>query len=230
VRAVQADGTRIELLPTAAQGESRLIPFHRERYNAATGEYRWVPEQPPVAGYEAFWGYGLVVLFVFLMGVGATLAEPSLHALGVTLEELTTGTYRRSFLILTVAFGVGTGLAVGFGRILFAWPLLPLLAGTYGLALALTYFSTEEISAIAWDCAGVTTGPITVPLVIAAGLGIGQRAGAADAFGVVTMASAFPILAVLLSGFVLAARRERLDREAPAEGEASPLAQAEARE
>ena len=88
---------------------------------------------------------------------------------------------------------------------------MPLLAGAYLLALLLTVFSTEEISAIAWDCAGVTTGPITVPLVIAAGLGIGQRAGAAEAFGVVTLASVFPIIAVLLSGFAVAARRNALD-------------------
>lgn len=109
-------------------------------------------------------------------------------------------------------------MAVGFGRILFAWPIVPLLAGAYLLALALTIFSSEEISAIAWDCAGVTTGPITVPLVIAAGLGIGQRAGVAEAFGVVTMASVFPIIAVLLSGFLLASRRKALDlQELPAD-------------
>ena len=102
-------------------------------------------------------------------------------------------------------------MVMGFGRILFAWPIVPLLVGSYALALVLTWFSNEEFSAIAWDCAGVTTGPITVPLVIAAGLGIGQRAGVAEAFGVVTMASVFPILAVLLSGFVVAARRNSLD-------------------
>lgn len=211
VRAVKPDGTVAEYLPVAASTGPKFIPFQRERYDAATDQYEWIPEERPVAGDTAFWGFALVLVFVFVMGVGATLAEPSLNALGVTLEELTTGTYKRSFLILTVAIGVGTGMAVGFGRILFAWPLVPMLAGTYLLALTLTLFSSEEITAIAWDCAGVTTGPITVPLVIAAGLGIGQRAGVAEAFGVVTMASVFPIIAVLLSGFVLAARRNNLN-------------------
>ena len=211
VRAALPGGTVAEYLPTAAAAGPDFVPFHRDRYNPATREYRWIPEQPPVAGNQAFWGYALVLFFVFAMGIGATLAEPSLNALGVTLEELTTGTYKRSFLILTVALGVGTGMVAGFGRILFAWPLVPLLAATYLAALALTLFSSEEISAIAWDCAGVTTGPITVPLVIAAGLGIGQGAGVAEAFGVVTMASAFPVLAVLLSGFLLAARRNDLE-------------------
>lgn len=215
VRAARPDGSVAEYLPLADRNGPEFVLFSRERYDAAKAEYRWIPEEGPVAGDEAFWGYVLVLVFVFVMGVGATVAEPSLNALGVTLEELTTGTYKRSFLILTVALGVGTGMGVGFGRILFAWPIVPLLAGAYLLALALTVFATEEISAIAWDCAGVTTGPITVPLVIAAGLGIGQRAGVAEAFGVVTMASVFPIIAVLLSGFLLAARRKALDLQEP---------------
>ncbi len=211
VRAVRPDGSVAEFLPTADKNGPEFVPFLRDRYNPETREYRWIPEEGPVAGDAAFWGYVLVLAFVFVMGVGATIAEPSLHALGITLEELTTGTYKRSFLILTVALGVGTGMAIGFGRILFAWPIVPLLAGAYFVALGLTIFSSEEIAAIAWDCAGVTTGPITVPLVIAAGLGIGQRAGVAEAFGVVTMGSVFPIIAVLLSGFLLAARRQSLD-------------------
>ena len=219
IRAANPDGTVTEYLPTADKHSPKFVPFLRERFDAEKAEYQWIPEERPVAGDEAFWGYALVLVFVFVMGVFATVAEPSLNALGVTLEELTTGTYKRTLLLLTVALGVGTGMAVGFGRILFDWPLIPLLAGTYVLALALTFFSSEEITCIAWDCAGVTTGPITVPLVIAAGLGIGQRAGAAEAFGVVTMASVFPILAVLLSGFVVAARRNNLngqDHPAPA--------------
>lgn len=215
VRAARPDGSVAEFLPLAEKNQPQFVPFVRGRYDAEKAEYRWIPEEEPVAGDEAFWGYVLMLTFVFVMGVGATVAEPSLNALGITLEELTTGTYKRSFLIMSVALGVGTGMAMGFGRILFAWPIVPLLTGAYVLALALTLFSSEEISAIAWDCAGVTTGPITVPLVIAAGLGIGQRAGVAEAFGVVTMGSVFPIIAVLLSGFLLAARRRALDLQEP---------------
>ena len=205
------------------------MPFLRERYDAAARKYRWIPEQPPVVGSDSLWGYALVLFFVFAMGVGATVAEPSLNALGVTLEELTTGTYKRTFLILTVALGVGCGMVAGFGRILFAWPLPTMLVIAYVVALVLTFFSTEEITAIAWDCGGVTTGPITVPLVIAAGLGIGQRAGVAEAFGVVTMASAFPIIAVLISGFVLAARRDTFEADEPLpDKESAALAELEA--
>ncbi|MBP7008544.1 MAG: DUF1538 family protein [Kiritimatiellae bacterium] len=223
VRAARPDGSIAEYLPTATVNGPEFVPFDREHYNADRAEYRWIPRQRPVAGEEAIWGYALVLFFVFLMGLGATMAEPSLNALGITLEELTTGTYKRTFLILSVALGVGTGMTMGFGRILFAWPIVPLLAGAYLLALVLTIFSSEEIAAIAWDCAGVTTGPITVPLVIAAGLGIGQRAGVAEAFGVVTMGSVCPIIAVLLSGFLLAARRKALELQEPAESSPSVI-------
>ncbi len=232
VQAVRPDGSLAEYLPTAGGERPEFVPFHRDRFDAATATYRWIPEQPPVAGDEAFWGYALVLVFVFVMGIGATVAEPSLNALGVTLEELTTGTYKRSFLIVTVAIGVGTGMAVGFSRILFAWPLVYLILAAYLVALAMTVFSSEEITAIAWDCAGVTTGPITVPLVIAAGLGIGQRAGVVAAFGVVTMASVFPVIAVLLTGFFMAARRHSLSavEESPPDDDdtAALLAETEA--
>jgi len=70
----------------------------------------------------------------------------------------------------------------------------------YALALVLTAFAPEDFAAIAWDSAGVTTGPITVPLVIATGLGIGGHAGVASSFGVVAAASVFPVVAVLGSG------------------------------
>ena len=215
VRAARPDGTVAEFLPAAGAHGPEFVPFDREHYHVDKKEYRWIPEEPPVAGQDSFWGYALVLFFVFAMGMGATLAEPSLNALGITLEELTTGTYKRMVLVLTVALGVGCGLIAGFGRILLDWPLIPMLTATYGVALVLTAFSSEEITAIAWDSGGVTTGPITVPLVIAAGLGIGQRAGVTEAFGVVAMANVFPIISVLLSGFVVASRRDKLVRNTP---------------
>ena len=212
VEAVAPDGSMVRYLPVdgGVGQEAAWIRFDEERYDEQRHRYTWVPTEPAIAGGGTFWGYALVMFFAFAMGLGATLAEPSLAALGVTLEEMTTGTYKKSFLVTTVAVGVGVGMMIGFGRILFGWPLTPVLCGGYALALVLTAFSTEDITAIAWDSAGVTTGPITVPLVIAAGLGIGKAAGVSEAFGVVTMASLCPIVAVLLSGLWVAARRQAL--------------------
>lgn len=183
------------------------VPFVRSAWNATTGEYRHVPvERAVFGGLGAYAGFAAVLVFVFILGFGATLAEPSLAALGTTVEDLTTGTYRRSALVSVVAVGVGTGLSVGFASILFKLPLSWVLGVPYAVALLLTMFSSEDFAAIAWDSAGVTTGPVTVPLVIATGLGIGGSTGAASSFGVVAAASVFPIVAVLASGLWNAAR------------------------
>lgn len=207
LRTVRSDGGIGEYLAIDSPSGPEFIPFNRDRYDAGRKSYLLVPKDDAIAGDNRVWGYLLVLLFVFIMGLGATMAEPSLNALGVTLEELTTGTYRRSFLVTTVGVGVGIGMVVGFVRILFDVSLLPLLAGSYSLALVMSIFSSEEISSIAWDSAGVTTGPITVPLVIAAGLGIGERTGNSDVFGILACASVFPIIAVLASGLYIRARR-----------------------
>jgi hypothetical protein len=68
------------------------------------------------------------------------------------------------------------------------------------VAVVLTFFSTEEFVNVAWDSAGVTTGPITVPLVLALGLGFGNAVDAVEGFGILTMASVGPIISVMISG------------------------------
>jgi hypothetical protein len=83
---------------------------------------------------------------------------------------------------------------------LFDLPLIWLILPSYALLLILTVFSEEEFTAIAWDSGGVTTGPVTVPLVLAMGLGIGGELNISDGFGILAMASTFPIITVLLYG------------------------------
>ncbi len=181
----------------------KAVPYDESKLDAETHVYRHVPVTSAVFGeWGETAGQIAALIFVFILGFGATFAEPSLAALGMTVEEITTGTYRKTTLVANVAVGVGFGMAAGFACILYKIPLSWMLAIPYAVALLLTVFSSEEFAAIAWDSAGVTTGPVTVPLVIAAGLGIGKEAGVADAFGVVATASVFPILAVLVSGIL----------------------------
>ncbi len=176
--------------------------------DAVSGDYRYVPIESAVfAAWGRYAGMAAVLAFVFALGLGATLAEPSLAALGYTVEDLTTGTYRKTTLVRNVGIGVGIGLAAGFARILFSFQLSWILGPAYALALVLTAFSSEEFSGIAWDSAGVTTGPVTVPLVIATGLGLG--AGGGSGFGAVAAASVFPIVFVLASGLAVQARAKR---------------------
>ena len=77
----------------------------------------------------------------------------------------------------------------------------------------LTVFSTEEFVNVAWDSAGVTTGPVTVPLVLAMGLGLGNAVSAVEGFGILSLASICPIVAVLSMGLVIQLLNRRSSNE-----------------
>ncbi len=145
-------------------------------------------------------GVFIALAFAWILGFGATLAEPALNALGMTVEKLTQGVLKKRTLMMAVSAGVAFGLSVGICKVIFDIPLGYLLIPLYLFATLLTYLSTEEFVNIAWDSAGVTTGPITVPLVLAMGLGFGGALNAIEGFGILSMASIFPIISVLLTG------------------------------
>jgi hypothetical protein len=98
--------------------------------------------------------------------------------------------------------GVGIGIAFGVAKIIWDIPLVYMLIPPYLLLLWVTSLSNEDFVNIGWDSAGVTTGPITVPLVLAMGLGISTNVGVVEGFGILAMASVMPILAVLLMGLL----------------------------
>jgi len=162
--------------------------------------------------------YIVILVIVFFLGFFAIFAEPGLAVTAVTVEEMTTGTFKRSKLIMIAAMGVGGGMVIGFARVLFSnmlpsggihlsWILMP----CYVIALLLTIFAPEDFSSIAWDVAGIATGPITVPIIITTGLGLGRDSLRADgAFGIVATASVFPIIVILISGIIDKARSKRM--------------------
>jgi hypothetical protein len=175
------------------------------------GVYTHVPVETPVfSEFGTLGGYLAVLVFVFFLGFLAIFAEPALAATAVTVEEMTTGTFKRSKLVMIAAVGVGIGMSLGFARVLFS-NMLPaggihlswILAPCYTLALILTAFAPNDFSSIAWDVAGIATGPITVPIIITTGLGLGSDSLRADgAFGIVATASVIPIIAILVSGIL----------------------------
>jgi hypothetical protein len=158
-------------------------------------------------------GIGIAIAFAWILGFGATLAEPALNALGQTVENLTNGVFKKKMLIYAVSIGVGTGIALGIVKIIFQIPLGYLLIPAYGLAVVLTVLSSEEFVNIAWDSAGVTTGPITVPLVLAMGLGIAGAIGGTDGFGILSLASIGPIISVLSTGLYVKYKHKSLKGE-----------------
>ncbi|MDJ0652675.1 MAG: DUF1538 domain-containing protein [Xanthomonadales bacterium] len=159
----------------------------------------------------------IAAVFAFFLGYGATLAEPALNALGNTVEKITVGAFKKKLLMQSVAFGVGMGIATGVLKMAYNIPLAYLLVPPYLALLFLTWISSEEFVNFGWDSAGVTTGPITVPLVLAMGLGIGSNVpGVIDGFGILALASVGPIITVLFIGRLVARRQAREEMEAEA--------------
>ena len=165
-----------------------------------------------------FFSLGILIAltFAWLLGFGATLAEPALNALGLTVERLTNGSFRKKTLMYSVSFGVACGISIGVAKIVFDLPIAYLLIPFYALALVLTWFSSEEFVNIAWDSAGVTTGPVTVPLVLSMGLGFAGAAEAIEGFGILSMASIGPIIAVQATGLWIEMKVRRKRRLAEA--------------
>ena len=169
--------------------------------------------QGPIFSNASF-GKSIAVVFAFFLGYGATLAEPALNALGASVEKITIGAFKKTLLMQTVAIGVGTGIALGIIKIIFNIPLSYLLLPPYGLLIFLTLISSEEFVNFGWDSAGVTTGPITVPLVLALGLGVGSNHPLViSSFGVLSLASVMPIIAVLFVGLTVSYTNHRNKRE-----------------
>lgn len=144
---------------------------------------------------------GIVVLLSFLLGFIITVSEPDLQVLAEQVPSVP-----NVILILSVAFGVGVFLVVALLRMLFSIALPKLLVCCYLVVFALSFFVPREFLAVAFDSGGVTTGPMTVPFIMALGVGISairsDRHAADDSFGLVALASVGPILAVMTLGLI----------------------------
>ena len=144
----------------------------------------------------------LILVLGFLLGFLITISEPDLQVLADQVPSIPSGT-----LILSVAAGVGLFLVFAFLRMLIGVALPKLLVLFYGLIFLLAAFVPKEFLAVAFDSGGVTTGPMTVPFIMALGVGVSairsDRHAADDSFGLVAMCSIGPILAVLTLGIVL---------------------------
>ena len=141
-----------------------------------------------------------MVLFVcFLIGVIITVSEPDLQVLAEQVPSIPNMT-----LILTVAVGVGIFLALAIIRIRYKISLSGLLIVLYAILIIASFFVPEDFLAIAFDSGGVTTGPMTVPFIIALGVGLASskvdKNASSDSFGLVAISSVGPILAVLILG------------------------------
>ena len=148
----------------------------------------------------------LVVFFGFVLGFVATVAEPDVRVLAIQVDLVSDGIITSSLLIYTVALGVAIFVGLAMFRILFKIPITYLLVGGYGLVFLLAAFTPPNFVPISFDAGGVTTGPMTVPFILALGVGVASvlrgKSASTDGFGLVALASIGPILAVLVLGVV----------------------------
>ena len=142
------------------------------------------------------WKLIAVAVICFLIGAMVTIAEPDLQVLARQVPAVPD-----AVIILAVAAGVGVFLVVSMLRTRFNLPLGPTLIALYTGVFLLSIFVPNAFLAVAFDSGGVTTGPITVPFLMALGTGMASIKGRdEDNFGMVALCSVGPILAVMLLG------------------------------
>lgn len=161
---------------------------------------------PGSALYPTEIGKVLVVIFGVILGYGATLAEPAFNVLGQQVEDVTQGAFKKWLFCQAVAIGVGVGAGFGMLSLVYQVDLLVLLLPPYVLLFVLTIVNTEKYVNIAWDGGAVTTGPVTVPLKLAIGISLSHATGFAEGFGILALASAYPVLNILLLGWYVTSR------------------------
>jgi len=141
----------------------------------------------------------VIIPLSLLLGFIVTVSEPDLQVLARLVPSVPS-----TVLIAAVAAGVAVFLALALLRMLFRIPLSALLVGLYLLTFLLTLPAPEEFLCVAFDSGGVTTGPMTVPFIMAMGVGISairsDRHAANDSFGLIAVCSVGPVAAVLVLG------------------------------
>lgn len=143
-----------------------------------------------------------LAILSFLLGFLITVAEPDMLVLGSQIEAASGGVMSASVIVYMVSIGVGVLISLGVFRLLGDMPLNRFMMITYGVIFILAIFVSEEFLAIAFDSSGATTGALTTPFILAISLGLsiikGGRHSEENAFGLVGIMSAGPILAVML--------------------------------
>lgn len=143
----------------------------------------------------------VIVILSFFLGFIITISEPDLQVLANQVPSIP-----NAVLILAVAFGVGIFLVLALLRMLFSIPLPKLLLFFYAIVFVLAFFVPASFKSVSFDSGGVTTGPMTVPFIMALGVGVSairnDRHAEDDSFGLVALCSIGPILAVLVLGMV----------------------------
>jgi len=170
------------------------------------------------ADWAAYWW---TYLFAFAIGFATTIAEPSLIAVAIKAHDVSGGAVGARGLRMAVALGVALSLAVGTFRIVTGTPLHLYMMAGYAIVVVQTLTAPRMIVPLAYDSGGVTTSTVTVPLVAALGLGLADsvpgRSPLLDGFGLIALASLFPMITVMgyaqIGAWLAGRRAARVPRE-----------------
>ena len=148
-----------------------------------------------------------ITIVVFLLSFLTTIAEPDVRVLSGIIELVSQGTINGNTLIISIALGVGFFVATSVLRIIYGTPIKYLFAISYLIIIVLSFFVPGEYQAISFDAGSVTTGPITVPVIMAIGIGtasvLQDKSELSDGFGLMGLASIGPILSIMILGVLV---------------------------
>ena len=144
----------------------------------------------------------IVAVAGMILGFLISIAEPDLHILAGQVDDVTGGALSKNAIVVVVSIGIAVMISLGFMRIVFNQPLNKMLTIIYGVILLFGLFTTSEYLAISFDASGATTGAMTVPFILALGVGVSSlkegKNSEEDSFGLIAIASSGAILSVLI--------------------------------
>jgi hypothetical protein len=154
----------------------------------------------------------LAVPFGIVLGFVTTWGEPAVRILANQVEEASSGSIRRSLVLVTVCAGVALWVGIGMLRISYGIPLAYLVVPGYGLVLAIMWFSEKEFVGIAVDAGGVATGPLANTFLLALAFGAASASGSEDplihGLGLVALIALAPVMSLMTLGLIIR-RKER---------------------
>ena len=147
-----------------------------------------------------------IAIIGFLLSFMATVAEPDVRVLSTMIESVSDNGIQRTTLIISISLGVGFFVAASMLRIIYGIPLKHMLFVGYLIVVLLAFFTPVEYLAISFDSGGVTTGPVTVPVILALGIGISSvlrgKSELSESYGLIGLASLGPILSLMILGIL----------------------------
>jgi len=148
-----------------------------------------------------------IVAIAFLIGFAVTISEPNVIVLSSQIDAASGGDIAENLIVYITAIGIGFFVAMAMVRILFGLSISYLLAAGYGIVLVLSLFTPPAFLPIAFDAGGFSTGLMTVPFILATGIGLSsvlaRRGPLSDGFGIIGLACLGPIIGIMILGVII---------------------------